>query len=245
MLTTRRAVAPPTAEPQEDERTADEVLTAELSSRRTDPRGSADLAPQRLDWRSAPAPIPGRERRPRPWTRMLAGAALVMIAAPVWIGVAAIASHRPHHAVSSHSATFAAASSEPGAAFPAAAKTVRSVLGTIEQQVRTAPAPHRVNPRRAHPRRRTRHVAPRGHSRPPQPHTSSQTAPQFSTGTGSQTAPTPSASTAQSGGGSSSGGVGSSSGPSQQPSSASTPSSTPAQPTGAAGALGPIGSPNG
>ena len=66
MLTTRRAVAHGTAEAGEDEQTADEVLTAELSSRRADPRGSGDLAPQRLDWRSAPAPKPRRERRDSP-----------------------------------------------------------------------------------------------------------------------------------------------------------------------------------
>ena len=181
---------------REDDQTADEVHTAELSSRRTDPRGSSDLAPQRLDWRSAPAPKPVRERRTHPSPRMLAGAALVVTAAAVWIGVIAIASHKNDRPVSSHSASFVAATSAPSIGFLAAAKTVRTVLGAIEQQARKAPARDRVNRRRAHPRRRTRHVAPPRHSRPSQSHSPSQAAPQIPTGTSSQTATAPSASTA-------------------------------------------------
>ena len=245
MRTTRRAVPHRPAKLREDDQTADEVHTAELSSRRTDPRGSSDLAPQRLDWRSAPAPKPVRERRTHPSPRMLAGAALVVTAAAVWIGVIAIASHKNDRPVSSHSASFVAATSAPSIGFLAAAKTVRTVLGAIEQQARKAPARDRVNRRRAHPRRRTRHVAPPRHSRPSQSHSPSQAAPQIPTGTSSQTATAPSASTAGSGGGSTSGGVGSSSRASRQASSASAASSAPTRPTGAAGALGPIGSPNG
>ena len=243
MLTTRRAVAHGTAEVGEDKQTADEVLAAELSSRRADPRGSGDLAPQRLGWRSAPAPKPRRERRTRPSPRMLTGAALVVTAAAM--GVTVIASRTNDRSVSSHSARFAAASSAPGAASSAAAKTVRTVLGTVEQQARTAPARDHGNPLRAHSRRRTRHLARHRHSQTPEPPAASQAAPQVSAGSGTQTATVPSASTGESVGGSTSGGVGSSTGSSQQASSASAPSSAPAQPTGAAGALGPIGSPNG
>ena len=245
MLSTRTAVAQRTAEPREDDQTADEVHTAELSSRRTDPCRPADLAPQCLDWRSAPAPKPSRERRTHPSPRMLVGAALVVTAAAVSIGVTAIASQTNRRAASSHSARFVAATSAPSIGFSAAAKTVKTVLGAVEQQARTVPARDRVNPRRAHPRRRTRHVARHRHSRPRQPHTPSQAAPQIPTGTGSQTATAPSANSGQSGGGSTSGGVGSSSGASRQASSASAASSASTQPTGAAGALGPIGSPNG
>jgi hypothetical protein len=239
MLTTRRAVAPPTVEPREDKPTVDEVLAAEPSSPRTGPRGSADLTPQHLDWRSAPAPNARRERRPRPWPRVLIGTAVVLTAAAV--AVIAITSHTNDRAVSSREASFAAATSRPRVALIAAAKTVTAVLGTVEHQARITPARQRIYPRHAHPRRRAHHQQ----SQPARPHTSSQAAPQISTGSTSQTSAAPSATTGQSGGGSASGGVGSSSGASPPASSASAPSSAPAKPTGATGALGPIGSPNG
>ena len=169
MLSTRRAAAPPTAEQQEDKPTVDEVLAAEPSSPRTAPRSSADLAPQHLDWRSAPAPKARRERRPRPWRRGLIGTALVVTAA----AVAVIAITSSTNGRDSHQATFAAATSRPRVALIAAAKTVIGVLGSVEHQTRTTPARQRNIARRADPRRRPHHNARQRHSRPARPHTSS------------------------------------------------------------------------
>jgi hypothetical protein len=259
MLTTRRAIAPPSVEPQEDKPTADEVLAAEPRGQ-ADPRGSADAAPHRLEWRSSSAPKARRERALRPARRWLTGIALVLTAAAV--SVIAIRSHTDGRAAHSHQASFATATSRPHLAVIAAAKTVLGVLGTVEHQARTTAARERIVARRARARTRDRGKTRHVHSHPARPRTASQAAPQApaalpatssaggggtaSTGaSSSQTSPAPSTSSSQSGGSGASSGVGSSSGTSDQANSASAPSSTPVSPTGATGALGPIGSPNG
>jgi hypothetical protein len=165
-LTTWRAVAPPTVEPQEDGPTAGEILAAEPSSPRTDPCGPAQLAPQRLDWRSAATP---KARRARPSRRGLIGTALALTAAA--IAVIAITSHTNGRAVTRDQASFARAVS--GVGVIAAAKTVLGVLGSVEHQARTTPARQRINSRRAHPRRRLQHNTSHRHSRPARLHTSS------------------------------------------------------------------------
>ena len=232
MLSTRRAAAPPTVDQHEDKPTADQVLAAEPSSPRTAPRSSADLAPQRLDWRSAPAPKTRRDRRPRPWALGLIGAALVVTAA----AAAVIAITSSPNGRDSHRASFAAATSIPRVALIAGGKTVIGVLGSVEHQTRTTPARQRNIARRADPRRRPHHAQQR-HSRPAHPHTSSPAphAPAALPATSST-----SGSSISTGASNSQNSAASSASGSQSTSSASAASqSQPAGPTGPASILGP------
>jgi hypothetical protein len=250
MLTTRRAVAPPTVEPQLDKPTADEVLAAEPGGR-ADPLGSADAAPDHLEWRSPPAPKARRERAPRPSRRGLTGIALVLSAAVV--SIIAITSHTNGRAVSSHQASFATATSRPRVALIAAAKTVLGVLGTVEHQARTAPARQRIMARRALPRRRPDHNV--RHSRPAGPQGSSLAAqaPAISPAPQAPAAPQASAASPTTSSSSDSGGSANVTGASSSQTSAAPPTSSsqsaspapaasqsqPPGPTGPAAILGP------
>jgi hypothetical protein len=242
MLATR-AVAPPKVEAQEDKPTADAVLAAEPSSPQPDPRGSAELAPQRLGWRSGPAPKASRERRPRPWGRGLIGTALVLTAAAV--PVIAITSSTNGRAVGSQART---ATSRPGVALIAAAKTMIGVLGTVERRARTTPTRRRIIARRALRRRRPDHNA--RHSRPVRPQASSP-APQAPAASPAPQAPATSQATNSSAGGGSASSTPVSSSRTSAAGSASSSQSTspaaaaaasqsqPAGPTGPAAILGP------
>ena len=144
MLSARRGVAPPTAARREDTPTVDEVLVGDASGPRTKSRGSADLARQRLDWRSAPAPRTRRDRRPRLWALGLIGAGLVVTAA----AAAVIAITSSPNGRDSHRASFAAATSIPRVALIAGRKTVVGVLGSVEHQTHnTSPPPQHRSPR--------------------------------------------------------------------------------------------------
>ena len=165
-----RAVAPPAVEAREDKPTADEILVAEPSRPPTGPRGCAEFASERLDWRSEPAPRARGERRRRPWRRGLIGTAFVLAAAAV--GVIAITSHTNGRAVNSRQASFAGAASRSRAAL-IAARTVIGVLGTVEHHGRMTAARRRIVARPAYSRRRPNTNAHQRHSGPAGPYASS------------------------------------------------------------------------